>query len=281
MAAARSLGPVAAMRGGVHTLPRFGLSLVLAIAASACADGPATGDAQFETEIDRSYERCAFDPELGAPNPLGMRSLVTLQENEEGVIVRLERLPGNAGMGLVPATIAETRELFLADVAIDEARELLREEPKLYWELVECGEYCGSDDSDRFESLDAVMSCTPTDEPAEAFDGRPIASECGYDATVTEAPNPLGMRTFLTVGADSTSDAVVFTVERLPGMVAAGETAVSIASRRELYVYGAGGRDEARELVADPETGLAAELLQAADASASLYAEVDAALTCR
>jgi len=173
------------------------------------------------------------------------------------------------------------RELFLADVAIDEARAVLREEPTLYWELVECGEYCGSDDSDRFDSLDAVLSCTSMDEPAEAFDGRAIESECGYDATVTEAPNPLGMRTFLTVGSDAENDAVVFTVERLPGKAGSGEVAASIASRRELLVYGAGGREEARKLVGDAETGLAAELLQVAEESASLYAEVDAALTCR
>jgi hypothetical protein len=282
MAAVRSLGLVAAMRGGMNTLPRFGLSVLLSIVASACAEGPATGDDQFTTEIDRSFERCAFDPELGVPNPLGMRSLVTLQENDEGVIVRLERLPGNAGTGVVAATIAETRELFLADVAIDEARKMLRDEPKLYWELIECSEYCGSDESELFDTLDAALSCTRTEEPAEAFDGRAIASECGYDATVTESPNPLGMRTFLTVGGDPTNDAaVVFTVERLPAMVAVGDVPASLASRRELHVYDAGGREEARKLVADAETGLAAELLQVADESASLYAEVDAALTCR
>jgi hypothetical protein len=268
------------MAGGINSLSRIGLSRVLSIVASAFAEGPTTGGDQSNTELDRSFERCAFDPELGVPNPLGMRSLATLSESEYGVIVRLERLPGHAGKGLVPATIAETRELFLVGVAIDEARTRVVKEPQLDWELLECIEHCGADDRDRFETLDAALSCTRTEAPAEAFDRRAIASDCGYDATVTESPNPLGMRTFLSVGTEEASDAIVFPVERLPGRVGAGDVAASIASRRELHVDDVGGRDEARKLVADAQTGLAAELLLVGEESAALYAEADAALTC-
>jgi hypothetical protein len=210
-----------------------------------------------------------------------MRRFVSLHETDDGVIARLESFPGNAGLSSVPATVGEVRELMMFDQSMDEARELLATQDGLYWELIGCGEYCGSDETDHFEALDRLLTCTSSDTPTEPFDGRAVPDTCAYDASATEAPNPLGMRTFLSVGADlADPSAVRFTVEHFPSNVSAGDVAATLASQRDLVVYVDGDLEAARKLVADATTGLASDLLQLGDDSAATYAEIDAVLTC-
>ncbi len=97
---------------------------------------------------------CTYDPELG-PNPLGMRTYITLIEVEEGTDVLFEQLPSPVGADAnPPVTVALQRSLTFYDTDIEETRRLLLTNPEYYNVLVDYP------DPEGFAPINAVLSCS-------------------------------------------------------------------------------------------------------------------------
>jgi hypothetical protein len=100
-------------------------------------------------------QTCQFDPDLGQPNPLGMRAFVTITEEDGNTAFLFEQFPSNAGDGEVPVTIASNRILTFYETGLDDARQLMLQNPSYYSELV------GYSDPEGFSPVNAVLSCSP------------------------------------------------------------------------------------------------------------------------
>ncbi len=100
-------------------------------------------------------QTCQFDPALGVPNPLGMRSYITIAEDAGDTTFLFEQFPSNIGNGQVPATIASSRVLTFYGTELDEARQLMLQNPDFYSELV------GYPDPEGFGPVNAVLTCSP------------------------------------------------------------------------------------------------------------------------
>ncbi len=98
---------------------------------------------------------CQFDPDLGLPNPLGMRAYLTIEEDVGNTNFIFEQFPSPLGDGQVPATIASQRILTFYETGLEEARQLLLQNPDYYSELV------GYPDSEGFAPMNAVLTCSP------------------------------------------------------------------------------------------------------------------------
>lgn len=97
-----------------------------------------------------SARTCRYDPSLGKPNPLGMRTSITLTENSGNTTVFFEQFPSNLGDKV---TIANRREMVFYGRNVNEARQLLLQKPQYYSELV------GYKDSEGFAPMNAVLTC--------------------------------------------------------------------------------------------------------------------------
>jgi hypothetical protein len=100
-------------------------------------------------------QTCQFDPDLGLPNPLGMRAFVTITEADGNTTFLFEQFPSNAGDGEVPVTIASNRILTFYETGLEEARQLMVQKPGYYSELV------GYSDPEGFGPVNAVLTCSP------------------------------------------------------------------------------------------------------------------------
>lgn len=100
-------------------------------------------------------QTCQFDPDLGLPNPLGMRAFVTITEEDGNTVFLFEQFPSNAGNGEVPMTIASNRVLTFYETSLEEARQLMLQNPDYYSELV------GYADPEGFGPVNAVLTCSP------------------------------------------------------------------------------------------------------------------------
>lgn len=100
-------------------------------------------------------QTCQFDPNLGVPNPLGMRAYITITEDKGDTTFLFEQFPANIGDGLVPVTIASNRMLTFYGTELGEARQLVLQHPDFYTELV------GYADPDGFAPVNAVLTCSP------------------------------------------------------------------------------------------------------------------------
>ena len=95
---------------------------------------------------------CAYDPDSGLPNPLGMRAFVTVSEEAGNTIFVYEKFPETLA-GSAPATLAIRRELVFHQTPIEQARALMLNEPGYYQDLT------GDDDPAGFVPLDATLTC--------------------------------------------------------------------------------------------------------------------------
>jgi hypothetical protein len=98
---------------------------------------------------------CQFDPELGLPNPLGMRAYITVSEEDGNTSFLFEQFPSNLNSPDVAATVASSRTVTFYETGLDEARQLMLENPEFYAELV------GYPDEEGFALTNAVLVCTP------------------------------------------------------------------------------------------------------------------------
>jgi hypothetical protein len=98
---------------------------------------------------------CEFDPDLGFPNPLGMRAYITITEEDGKTTFLFEQFPSNVGDGRVPATIASQRFLTFYETDLAAARQLMLQNPDFYSELV------GYPDPEGFGHVNAILTCSP------------------------------------------------------------------------------------------------------------------------
>ncbi len=127
---------------------------------------------------------CRYDLESGIPNPLGMRTYITLTEAEGNTTFTLDRFatfvtnPENTDQ---QADVTEVRSLTFYGTPIAEARQLMIDQPFYYAELLEVDE----DSLDAgFEAVDQTLGCGQV--AAEPTPAEPPAVE----SPVTEAPAP-------------------------------------------------------------------------------------------
>jgi hypothetical protein len=100
-------------------------------------------------------QSCHFDPDLGIPNPLGMRAYITITEEEGNTTFVFDQFPSNIGNGQVPATIASSRFLTFYETGLDTARQLMLQNPEFYSELV------NYPDPEGFAPVNATLTCSP------------------------------------------------------------------------------------------------------------------------
>ncbi len=93
---------------------------------------------------------CSYDPKIGKPNPLGMRTYITVETREGNTIFIYEQFPSIVAEKI---TISHRRELVFYGINIKKARQILLKNPKYYFELV------GYEDPDGFAPVNAVLTC--------------------------------------------------------------------------------------------------------------------------
>ncbi len=98
---------------------------------------------------------CQFNPDLGVPNPLGMRAYITITQEDGNTSFLYEQFPANILSAQVPATIATNRLLTFYKTGLEAARLLMLQNPDFYTELV------GYPDPEGFAPVNAVLTCTP------------------------------------------------------------------------------------------------------------------------
>ncbi|MBE9126306.1 MULTISPECIES: hypothetical protein [unclassified Coleofasciculus] len=98
----------------------------------------------------KSSRTCQYDPDSGKPNPLGMRSYITITEEENNTIFTYEQFPSNVAENI---TLATKRELTLYNTSLDTARVILLQNKNYYSELV------GYDDPEGFAPVNEVLTC--------------------------------------------------------------------------------------------------------------------------
>ncbi len=95
---------------------------------------------------------CRYDPSTGVPNPLGMRTFITLTENDGSTEVTYEQL-GSSVPGPVEAVLTLQRSVFFPNQPIDRVRQLLLTNGNYYRELV------GFNDPDGFAAVNSTLIC--------------------------------------------------------------------------------------------------------------------------
>lgn len=98
--------------------------------------------------------QCEYDPNSGRPNPLGMRAYVTLTEEDGNTHIVFEQFPSNLNLDPdTPATIASSRTLTFYNTDIDQARQIMLDNPAYYAELM------GYEDPEGFAAVNQVLTC--------------------------------------------------------------------------------------------------------------------------
>ena len=93
---------------------------------------------------------CQYNPDSGKPNPLGMRSFITIKEEEGTTTFTYEQFPSTVAENI---TIATQRELTFHNTPLDTARVILLQNKNYYSELV------GYDDPEGFAPVNEVLTC--------------------------------------------------------------------------------------------------------------------------
>jgi hypothetical protein len=102
---------------------------------------------------------CAYNPDSGKPNPLGMRAFVTAIEVNGDTTFTYEQFPGNVGIpgSKQAVTISQQRKLTFYSLSVAKSRELMLSNPAYYEALI------GAKDPDGYKPIDAVLQCKNAD----------------------------------------------------------------------------------------------------------------------
>jgi hypothetical protein len=112
---------------------------------------------------------CGFNSNAGTPNPLGMRTFVTLTEMDGNTTFKYEQLPTPVG-GTVAATIASERQLILYKTNVAQARQLFLSDPKYYNELR------GFSNGDGFKAVNDTLVCQSASGSTPSPTGSTVAT---------------------------------------------------------------------------------------------------------
>jgi hypothetical protein len=138
-------------RSNLKLLSGFAAISALSLSFASALIESAMGQTSSEPTIEPTMT-CAYDPNSGRENPLGMRAFITAIEQDGNTTFRFDQFPSPIGNG-APATIASRRELTFYGVGIEPARTLLLDNPSYYSELV------GYSDNEGFAIVNEVLSC--------------------------------------------------------------------------------------------------------------------------
>jgi hypothetical protein len=102
---------------------------------------------------------CAYNPDGGKSNPLGMRAFVTVIEINGDTTFTYEQLPGTVGFtnGKQAATIAQQRKLTFYGLSVAKSRELMLNNAGYYEALI------GDKSAIGYKSIDDVLLCKNAD----------------------------------------------------------------------------------------------------------------------
>jgi hypothetical protein len=118
--------------------------------------------AQAQTPAQQT-QVCAYDPNSGRPNPLGMRAYITAVEQDGNTTFVYEQFPTPVGGGESPAvTIASRRELTFYNTTVAAARQLMVNNRSYYAELLGTGQAEGSMQAS-FAPVNDVLTCRLSD----------------------------------------------------------------------------------------------------------------------
>ena len=95
---------------------------------------------------------CAYSPDSGQPNPLGMRTFITVTESRGHTDFLYEQFPQTVSADS-PMTITVSRTLTMHNTPIQQARSLMRENNRFYETLI------GYTDPVGFSTYDEAMVC--------------------------------------------------------------------------------------------------------------------------
>jgi len=123
---------------------------------------------------------CAYSPESGQPNPLGMRAFVTAVEQDGNTTFRFEQFPTPVGSERPGVTIASRRELVFYGVGADQARQLMLNDSSYYSELL------GYTSPKGFAEVNAVLVC----QTAATLESSPPVSTVTPLTAQPPTPNP-------------------------------------------------------------------------------------------
>ena len=101
---------------------------------------------------NQNWTRCSYEPSLGVPNPLGMRSFITVTERRGHTYFVYEQLPITLPEK-IKMTTSTLRTLIMYDTPIVQARSLMRENLEYYNALI------GYADSVGFATYDETLRC--------------------------------------------------------------------------------------------------------------------------
>jgi hypothetical protein len=140
-----------------------GLKLLLAAFATASIAALITPIQSFAQTAPNPIRTCAYNPDSGQPNPLGMRAFITAIEQDDDTTFRFDQFPTPVSGQQPGVVIASRRELTFYGVNLEQARQLLLQNPNYYSELL------GYSAPEGFASIDAVLACrsvvTDTSQP--------------------------------------------------------------------------------------------------------------------
>lgn len=174
----------------VNSTPSNAIALIktvlLSIAPVAIVLAPLSASAQAPAGTPNQV--CAFNPEGGLVNPLGMRTFLTISEIDGSSVFVYEQFPSTVASSdnavRSPATIESRRTLTLLDTPIDEARQQVVDDPVYFAELIGVSV---DDLGDRgFGEINATLSCESAANTSDtSSDGMSTAS----DVPLSNLPN--------------------------------------------------------------------------------------------
>ncbi|NES83509.1 MAG: hypothetical protein F6K10_20035 [Moorea sp. SIO2B7] len=94
--------------------------------------------------------KCAYNPDSGKANPLGMRAYITITEQEGNTHFLFEKFPSNIAEKI---TISNQREMIFYQTPLDTARVIMIQNKDYYSELV------GYKDPEGFAPINEVLNC--------------------------------------------------------------------------------------------------------------------------
>lgn len=258
---------------------------VLVLSACSAASEPSNDTLAASKAATKQVEtNCQYNPaKTTKPNPLGMRTFVSLSFRSGDVTATFEQFPALISTDPTPATRSLTRSLFLPGRSLESARQVLLQRKDLWQELV------GYKDSEGFGRVNEVLFCEDRQAPVQApsnLSAQRLGQQptCAYDPD-SGLPNPLGMRQFVTIfdhpkDADGNKE-IAFVNEHFQYLVDA-QLPAAATYKVTLAVFGAELAD-ARALVLSNGSHYGAELLNenGGDASGSILTDINASLRCK
>jgi hypothetical protein len=133
-------------------VPAGAIATFASLAALSIASSDPQGVATAQTS-PQPTATCAFDPNSGKQNPLGMRAFVSIRESDGNTTFVYEQLPSPVGGSRTPVTIAQRRELTFFNTNIAAARQQMLDTPTYYTTLL------GSAAPEGFAPVNAVLTC--------------------------------------------------------------------------------------------------------------------------